>query len=123
MATLNRLHGEDVPVLRAALFAELTHFADPADLAVFLPEDAAAIDDLLGLRDFDSEALLANLTAAGERTAAAATRPITFAVGVDEEAVIERVVRAVAASLSGANRRGRALARICTDFEAAGHGQ
>ena len=108
---------------RAALFAELIDLVDAEDLAVFVPEDAAAIEDLLSLIPIDSEALLADLTAASDQAAATATRLLSFAVSAAEEAVIERVVGAVAAALQGSNRRGSALAAICLAFEEAGDGQ
>lgn len=64
LATLNRLEGEDVPLKRAELFAELRELVPDEDLAAFLPEDDAAIRDTLALLDVDAEALLAELTRA-----------------------------------------------------------
>jgi ParB-like chromosome segregation protein Spo0J len=44
LATLNRLHGEDVPAKRAELLAELTSLMPVSELALLLPEEASQID-------------------------------------------------------------------------------
>jgi len=116
LATLNRLEGEDVPARRAELLAELSTLLPPEALAQLLPEDAREIEQTLALFDLDSEQLLAELTAAAERSAATAARLIAFAVLPEDEPVVERAIPAAAATLSGPNRRGRALAMICRTF-------
>ncbi len=64
LATLNRLEGEDVPARRAGLLAELSAMTSTAALADLLPESAAQIEDTIALLDLDTDALLAELTAA-----------------------------------------------------------
>ena len=75
LATLNRLEGEDVPARRAELLAELTALMPTDELAALLPENAAAIEKTLALLDLDTDALLAEFTAATEHSAASSPRP------------------------------------------------
>ena len=116
LATLNRLEGEDVPALRSALLAELAGLLPKEDLALLLPESAAAIDETLALGTFDSAAFLAELTAKTEDEARSGPRLISFAVAAPDEEVIEAAITAASAGLSGPNRRGRALALICQRY-------
>lgn len=116
LATLNRLEGEDVPVRRAELLTELRGLLPLSELASLLPEDARAIDETLGLLRLDSQALLAELRAAAERRKVAAPRTVSFVVGGEDEELIERAVAAAASTLSGPNRRGRALALVCRTY-------
>jgi ParB-like chromosome segregation protein Spo0J len=116
LGTLNTLHGEDVPVRRASLIAELTAILPPAELALLLPEDEQAIADLLSLLDVDSDRLLADLTAAAARESASAVRAVTFALDNTDEAVVERAVATAMSELAGTNRRGRALTAICREY-------
>jgi ParB family chromosome partitioning protein len=116
LATLNRLEGEDVPVRRAELLAELSDLLPAEQLAALLPEDEAAIRNTLSLLDLDSERLLADLTAAAERQAAAGPRIISFAVLVEDESAIEQALEEATSILDGKNRRGRALALICRAY-------
>ncbi len=116
IATLNRLHGEDIPRKRAELIAEIRGLLPAEALHELLPEDAGAIDDLMSLLDLDSEALLAELTAASERGAASAPRLISFVVLREDEEVIEAAIAQASSGLNGQNRRGRALALLCRRF-------
>ena len=116
LATLNRLEGEDVPARRAELLAELSALLPPEALAQLLPEDAREIEETLALLDLDSDRLLAELTAAADLSAVTAPRLISFAVLPDDEPLIERAITTAAATLSGPNRRGRALATVCRMF-------
>ena len=113
LATLNRLRGEDMPAKRAALIVDLAELLPPEELAQLLPEDPTAIEDAIRFVDLDADRLLAELTAAAEREAAQGPRVITFAVDRDDETVIEAAIDRALASLTGSNRRGRALATIC----------
>jgi ParB-like chromosome segregation protein Spo0J len=116
LATLNRLEGEDVPARRAALLAELTALISVEDLALLLPEDAAQINDTLSLVTLGSAALLAQLEAAARHSSLNSPRLISFAVLPDDEGPIEEAVARAAATLSGPNRRGRALAVMCRAY-------
>lgn len=116
MATLNRLHGEDVPRRRAELVAEIRGLLPAQVLHEILPEDAAAIDDLMGMLQLNSETLLAELTAAAERGAASAPRLISFVVLREDEDSIERAIALASAGIAGPTRRGRALAAVCRDY-------
>ena len=121
LATLNRLHGEDVPALRAALLRKLEALMPLEALAALLPEDAETIRQTLRFLDLDPEALVADLTAAAARAAESGPRLWSFAVEPEDEAVIEAALAAAMAALMGTNKRGRALAGICRAWlEAAG---
>jgi ParB-like chromosome segregation protein Spo0J len=112
LATLNRLEGDDVPGLRASLLAELTRLDPEGQLRDLLPESPARVDELLDMLDTDVDAILADLER-GVATAQGDTRVISFVVIADDEAAVIEAVDDVASGLSGANRRGRALAVIC----------
>ena len=116
LATLNRLEGEDVPAKRAELLAELEALIPVDELAPLLPEDAAVIEETLGLFELDPETLLAELEAAAERAAAVAPRLLSFAVEPADEEIVEEAIAHAAAALEGRNRRGRALALICRAY-------
>ncbi len=114
LATLNRLEGQDDPLLRAELLRELMAVASPEELAALLPEDASALRNGLALLDLDVDALLAELQhAAGDGDG---LRAITFAVTTEDEAAIEEAVRATATDLEGKNRRGRALGAVARAY-------
>ncbi len=115
LATLNRLHGEDVPVKRAEIVAELAALMPLEQLTLLLPEDAGEIEDLLALLEVDTDRLLADLASAAAG-ANGGVRSITFAVTAEEEMVIEDAVSRAADGLKGKNRRGRALAAIAAYF-------
>jgi ParB-like chromosome segregation protein Spo0J len=109
LTTLNRLEGQDDPLKHAQLLRELAALAPLEELEQWLPEDAGAIRRSLALLDLDLDALLADLQ---QQAGGSELRAITFAVTAEDERAIEYAVRSVAAGLDGANRRGRALARI-----------
>ena len=121
LATLNRLEGEDVPARRSALLAELACLLPKEDLALLLPESAAAIDETLAFGSLDAAAFLAELTAKTEDEARSGPRFISFAVAAADEGVIEAAITAASAGLSGPNRRGRALTLICRHYLEEGH--
>lgn len=121
LATLNRLEGEDVPGRRAELLADLSELLPVEELAGLLPEDGGAIRETLQLLELDTESLLAQLTAAADRQGQKAPRLISFALLPEDEAVIEEAVREAMVGLDGANRRGRALARVCRLFLEGSH--
>jgi ParB/RepB/Spo0J family partition protein len=115
-ATLNRLVGEDVPVKRAELLAELTSLVSVADLALMLPEDAGQIAGMLALLDLDTERLLADLEEASERRRTDEPRLISFAVTPEDEALVEEAIAAAETGLTGRGRRGRALGIVAREF-------
>jgi ParB family chromosome partitioning protein len=109
LATLNRLRGEDVPAKRAALIAELEAYESLAELARLLPENETDLEATLQLLDFDVEGLIARLTEEADRAAAEGPQLFIFAVDAEEAPVVKAAVERAAATLSGSNRRGRAL--------------
>lgn len=115
LSTLNRLEGEDLPAKRAELLSELRGLMPLEEMARLLPESAKEIQEALDFKNLDSAALLAQLTRAAEVTADS-LRAISFAVSRDDEQAIEEAVRVEFESLSGPNRRGRALANICRAY-------
>ena len=116
LATLNRLQGEDVPARRAQLLAELQELLPAEELARLLPESGAAIAETVSLLALDTDALLAELSAAAKRNESVSPRLISFAVLPEDEEDVERAVEAASADLEGRNRRGRALALICREY-------
>jgi ParB family transcriptional regulator, chromosome partitioning protein len=116
LSTLNRLRGEDVPVRRAELLAELSGLLSVEDLALLLPEDEGQLRDTLDLLELDPDKLMAELEEAAQRRESSAPRLISFAVLPEDEEVIERAIEEAASSLNGANRRGRALAVLARSY-------
>ena len=116
LATLNRLHGEDVPGRRAALIAELEARKTLAELSRLLPEDEAQLVSTLQLLDFDVDSLLAHLTEEAKRAAAEGPQLFTFAVDPHDAATVEEAIQKAASTLSGSNRGGRALVLLARKF-------
>ncbi len=121
LATLNRLEGEDVPALRAALLDELRRLVPEDELALLLPESAAEMAATLSLLDLDSAALLADLEAAAQAQLNLGPRLLSFAVDREDEADIEAAITTAMSGLSGPNRRGQALALICRAYAEIAH--
>ena len=116
LATLNRLHGEDIPGKRAALIAELQQHETLARLALLLPESEAELASTLELVDLDFDSLLADLTAQAERAAAEGPKLFTFAVDPADAPAVEQALEHAAAGLSGKNRRGQAFVLIASRY-------
>ena len=114
LGTLNRLEGQDDPLMRAALLRELTALASPDELARLLPEDAGAISRSLDLLGVDLDEILAEFER--ETGGGSSLRAVTFALAPDDEAIVERGVGAAMCGLEGRNRRGRALALIAQHY-------
>lgn len=117
LATLNRLEGQDVPIRRAGLLDELSRLLPAEELALLLPETARQIDETLELLDLDIEKVLVDLEAANDKQSSTGPRLISFLVEPDDELVILDLLNRRAATLQGRNRRGRALAIICSEQE------
>ena len=116
LATLNRLEGQDVPVKRAALLSELSALSSTQELSLLLPESSEEIEQTLKLLDFDIDSLISDLESAAQTRASASPRLISFAVDPEDEEVVMAAVEGLAKSLSGKNRRGRAIAEICKKY-------
>jgi len=113
LASLNRLRGDDVPVLRAELLAELGAEM-PADLlGMLIPEDPEQIERTLALINVDSASLLAEIEVSATKAGVTGPQLMSFAVPPEDVSDIDRAVGAAVASLEGVNRRGRALGIIC----------
>lgn len=111
LATLNRLEGADDPWRRAELLRELGEILPTEVLAELIPEDALAIEDALAMLALGDEQESSERPARGLSD----TTMLSFMVPTaDAERVLE-AVSARAASLVGRNRRGRALADLCTE--------
>ena len=116
LATLNRLAGEDLPAKRAALIAELEVNTSLADLAQLLPEDAAGLQASLELLNLDVDALVSRLTEEADRTIASGPQLFSFAVDLSDAPLVEGALEAITATLSGSNRRGRALVTLARHY-------
>jgi len=119
LSTLNRLHGEDIPVKRAALLAELNGLVSTEEMALLLPEDEAAIQDTLRLLDLDVDRLLADLEQATS-SSGTGLRSVTFALSPEEEELVEEAIEKAKDGTSGRNRRGAALVAVCRAYLEAG---
>ena len=116
LATLNRLQGADVPALRAQLLQDLSGLVSETELLALIPEDAEALAAAQEFHEVDTASLLAELEAAHARAAATGPRLISFAVDRDDEPLIEEAIGMAMMSLTGRDRRGRALTAICRRF-------
>jgi ParB-like chromosome segregation protein Spo0J len=116
VATLNRLEGQDIPGLRAALIAELQAHETLTELARLLPEDEAQLEATLELLDFDIEGLVERLTEEANRSAAEGPQLFTFAVDVEDAHLVGTAIDRAASMLTGRNRRGRALVLLARHY-------
>jgi len=116
MATLNRLEGQDQPVRRAELLAELVGLIPEVDLSILLPESQSEIEALLGLMELDADALLRELEESSGRYGTAETRLVSFLVPVEDEEVVVSIIDGIASQLAGRNRRGRALVTLARHY-------
>jgi ParB-like chromosome segregation protein Spo0J len=116
LATLNRLRGADEPAKRAALVEELGALVSPADLARLLPKDTHRLNNTLAQKKLSGAALLVDLHATMERTAASAPMILSVTVPAEDAPVVEKALTHAAAGLDAPQRRGRALARICRAY-------
>jgi ParB-like chromosome segregation protein Spo0J len=116
LATLNRLHGEDVPGRRAALLLQLSATTSAAELARLLPDTEADISAALAATSFDVDAFVDELEGRAAAVRAAAPRLFSFAVPPEDVAAVERALEAAAAQLVGANRNGRSLVVLARHY-------
>ncbi len=116
LATLNRLHGEDVPGRRALLLQELAALEPLAELARLLPESESELEEALGLFEFDVDQLVADLSAQAEQRAAEAAQLISFLVDPADVPAVDAAIASAAGELTGKNQRGRALVIIARAF-------
>lgn len=114
LGTLNRLHGEDEPSKRAELLAELARLMPAEELAALLPEDATQLARTLSTLDLDVDSLLAELM--NHADGGDSLSMLSFMVSSGDEAEIERAIANLVATLSGSNRRGRALAVLARRY-------
>ena len=89
------------------------------ELAALLPEDASAIEETISLIELDTDALLAELSAAAERNEAASPRLLSFTVLPADEEAVERAIGLAGDGLEGRNHRGPPLPRIARPRSAA----
>jgi len=118
IASLNTLRGQEDPRLRAQLLAELSTTIPIEQLAQFLPENQAQIEDALKLLSTDFSAL--------EEAARAASgggeehpRAKTFLLYPDQEAVIQQALDTMIATEDlrrAKNPEGQALELICANY-------
>ena len=109
LATLNRLHGEDVPGRRAALLRQLAITSSEEELARLLPDTEVEISAALAATNFDIDAFVEELETRAGAVRASAPRLFSFAVPAEDVDVVERALEAASAHLVGANRNGRSL--------------
>ena len=116
LATLNRLHGEDVPVKRGLLLDELLESFDRDALLELIPDQSGELDELLALARGDADPF-AELEAEAARVAVDLPTTITFVVTPDQEQEILAVIDRRVEGRRGPRSRGEALHRFVTDHQ------
>jgi hypothetical protein len=81
-----------------------------------LPEDEAQLEATLDLLNFDVDGLVARLTAEADRAAAEAPQLFSFAVEAEDAPTVEQAVNRAMLTLTGRNRRGRALVLLARQY-------
>lgn len=117
LATLNRLHGTDIPKKRAALLSELTQTLTPQALAELIPESEAQIRDLLKFMQTDFEEIEKALQTEMAKEQATLPVPYTFLIPLKDKPVVDEAL----ARFSSTDRAA-ALIRLCTHILEASHG-
>jgi ParB family chromosome partitioning protein len=112
VATLNRLRGQDQPVKRATLVGELAALLPEEDLSTLLPETRADVESALQMVQLDTDALLQELERSSEPYGGPEWRLLSFLVPAEDEQLVLKTIDGLAKSLTGPNRRGRALAEL-----------
>ena len=115
IATLNRLQGQDQPLMRAQLLNELAQMLPQEDLSSLLPETEGEIQSALKLVQLDTDALLEQLQQA-QPPLDGQVRLISFVVPAQDEPAILQAIDHIAAQLTCQNRRGRALATLAHHY-------
>lgn len=116
LATLNRLQGQDQPILRAQLIHELLGEMSAADLAGLLPETDKQLEELHALLEFPADEVAALLEEQAEEAEKVLPRVMNFVVTPDQEKAIEQAVELASDGTPGRDRRARGLANLAQHF-------
>jgi ParB-like chromosome segregation protein Spo0J len=116
LATLNRLQGQDQPLLRAQLIHELLGDISAEDLAGLLPETDKQIEELHALLEFPAEEIAEQLAAEAEEAEKVLPRVMTFVVSPEQETIIEQAVELASDGVAGRDRKARGLANLARSF-------
>lgn len=116
LATLNRLEGQDQPILRARLIHELLGEMNLDDLAGLLPETDKQIEELHALLEFPAEEIATLLEAEGEDAEKVLPRVMSFVVTPAQEELIEQAVELASDGTPGRDRKARGLANLASRF-------
>jgi ParB-like chromosome segregation protein Spo0J len=116
LATLNRLEGQDQPILRAQLLHELLGEMSLDDLAGLLPETDRQLEELHALLEFPAEEIAALLDEAAEQEEKVLPRVITFVVTPEQEQLIEQAVEMASDGTHGRDRKARGLANLAQRY-------
>lgn len=116
LATLNRLEGQDQPVLRAQLIHELLGEMSLGDLAGLLPESDRQLEELHSLLEFPAEEIAALLEDQANEEEKVLPRVLSFVVTPEQEELIERAIEAASDGTPGRDRKARGLANLARHF-------
>ena len=110
LVTLNRLRGVDDVFLRSALLQELSSHFSLDDLALWVPESSAQIQDLLDLLTLDKEALEEVCRKQTELEKETLPVPLTFMLNAEDARLVED---ALALFLTPETGKSDALVAVC----------
>jgi len=121
MATINTVHGEEIPARRADLLRTLAKHESIAALARLLPESEAELSAAIAFPAFDLDTFVVDLETRTQRQRITAPRVFTFAVDPDDATTVEEALSLATSRLAGRNRTGRALVMLaCAYITSAG---
>ncbi len=116
LATLNRLQGQDLPILRASLIHELLGEMSADDLAGLLPETDKQLEELHALLEFPADEVAAMLEERALEAEKVLPRVMNFVVTPEQEELIEQAVELASDGTPGRDRRARGLANLARHF-------
>ncbi|MDA8335038.1 MAG: ParB/RepB/Spo0J family partition protein [Peptococcaceae bacterium] len=114
---LNRVRGEDDINRKAALVKQILSELPEEDVLAILPETASSLQALASLGQQTAGSLAAALSA-WEKAKAVKLERVSFALDGDQIDVVEEAIDEALSQIDdeGPNRRGAALALICTQW-------
>ena len=116
LTTLNRLEGEDVPVLRAQLVHELLGEMSLKDLSGLLPETEGQLEELHTLLEFPADEVATMLDQQAEEEEKVLPRVLSFVVTADQERVIDEAVELASDGAPGRDRKARGLSNLAMHY-------
>lgn len=116
LASLNSIHGDDVPALRSALLSDLAEHRTLGELATLLPEDEVELSELLDEELPSVDQLLSEFEAAHAAVQLETPQLFSFAVPSENAPDVEAAIEVARSTIDGKNQRGRALVALARSF-------